>query len=181
MAEQSVTSDFCARSGCNRQNANMPDEQYQTSEYKCKADQLRSVLDDRQRRRAAGEEFSDLSLVADHSDLMPELAEELYKRRRIEAARKQAALGSAAGDVTGDSDAVVMDELKRLLASHDRAERPTMLFASAQPDRPVQQPTRNTAVSPGRSVRQTGFATSCDTTAAAMRNRSICWRTGTGN
>jgi ribosomal protein S27E len=51
---------------------------------------LRAVLEDRERHRAAGESVSDISIIAAHPDLMPELGEELRKLRIIAAAREQA-------------------------------------------------------------------------------------------
>ncbi len=53
-------------------------------------------------RRAAGEAFSDVSLIAKHPDLMPELGEELRKMRIITAAREQA----AQTDFSGGGNAV---------------------------------------------------------------------------
>ncbi len=70
----------------------MSDEQYPTTDGTAKADRCarRTAC-----RRAAGEVFSEVSLLAEHPDLMPELAEELRKRRLVEAARQQAAGGLA--------------------------------------------------------------------------------------
>jgi tetratricopeptide (TPR) repeat protein/tRNA A-37 threonylcarbamoyl transferase component Bud32 len=59
--------------------------------------QIGQLIDDVLRRRAAGEEVSDHSLIAAHPHLMPELAEELRRLRLIEAARGKAEQQSAEG------------------------------------------------------------------------------------
>jgi hypothetical protein len=51
---------------------------------------VQAVLDERLRRRGAVDEVSDVSLIAAHPGLMPELGEELRKLRIIAAAREQA-------------------------------------------------------------------------------------------
>ena len=52
--------------------------------------QIGQIIDEYLRRRAAGEEVSEDSLIEAHPELMPELAEELRKLRLIRTAREKA-------------------------------------------------------------------------------------------
>src|SRR4051794_30182321 len=49
-----------------------------------------AIVNECRRRRAQGDQVTDDAIIAAYQDLMPELAEELRKRRVIEAAREKA-------------------------------------------------------------------------------------------
>ena len=51
---------------------------------------LREVVSEAIRRRAVGDEILDEQIIADHPDLMPDLADELRKLRLVESARHEA-------------------------------------------------------------------------------------------
>ncbi len=61
------------------------------------AQQIGRIIDDVVRRRAAGAEVSDDSLIEAHPELMPELGEELRRLRLIQAAREKAGEQPAEG------------------------------------------------------------------------------------
>ena len=58
-----------------------------------RAERIRELIADCLRRRAGGETVSDQSIIDAHADLTPDLAEELAKLRRVEAAWEEAADG----------------------------------------------------------------------------------------
>ena len=72
-----------------------------------RSEQIRRVVDDCLRRRAQGEALPDKSLIDAHSELMPELAEELRRLRLVKAARQEAEALEAAE--THEVDASVGD------------------------------------------------------------------------